>query len=356
MFTKIHIERFRGIPTLDLDGLRPINLLVGKNNTGKTSVLEAILLLCRANNPFTPTYVGQLRGQRIASAGDADILWRSLFVDMTGKLPIEIVGSFDAEPIRLRIDPLEVTNSIQDFNEQPPVAFENEGNQRIGGLKLNYTLDGTTSVTTQVAYNPRTRQIEAPSSQRQGGDLVQAVFLSLRSLLNLNNDTKTFSYLVRNRQDQQVLDIIRLLDPRIQRLAVVSEASGASVYADLGGESLIPLAVCGEGMLRLFSIVLAVASTSGGMLLIDEIDNGLHYTVMSKLWPILQTLCSHHHVQLIATTHNEEMLHEGIKAFQEQPEAFAVFRLDRVTAGIKVAHYDGEVLKAVNEMGWEIRG
>jgi predicted ATPase len=357
MFTNIHIERFRGIPSLDLDGLRQINLLVGKNNTGKTSVLEAILLLCAPNNPFIPAYVGQMRGQRFASSDDADISWRSLFPDLSGKVPIIISGSLGEERLRLRIQPLESTNSIHDFNGQPPSAIESEAKYTLVGLKLDYDyMDGKVPKTSQITFNPLTHQLETPSSQKQSGDEVLAFFLSSRSIINLDRDTKTYSYLVRNRQEQRVLELIRLLDPRIQRLTVISESSGATVYVDIGGESLIPLAVCGEGMIRLFSIILAFTHAQHGVLLIDEIDNGLHYTVMNKIWPILQELCSENSVQLIATTHNEEMLQEAMRAYQEQAQTFAVYRLDRYGDGIKAVHYDGEVLNAAGEMSWEIRG
>jgi len=357
MFTNIHIERFRGIPSLDLDGLRPINLVVGKNNTGKTSVLEAILLLCAPNNPFMPAYVGQIRGQRFGSADDADISWRSLFPDLSGKVPIIISGSLGEERLRLRIQPLESTNSIHDFNGQPPSAIESEAKYTIVGLKLDYDyMDGKVPKTSQITFNSLTHQLETPPSQKQSGDEVLAFFLSSRSMINLDRDTKTYSYLVRNRQEQKVLELIRLLDPRIQRLIVISESSGATVYVDIGGESLIPLAVCGEGMIRLFSIILAFTVAEDGVLLIDEIDNGLHYTVMNKIWPILHKLCSENSVQLIATTHNEEMLRGAIDAFQKDFKDFGLFRLDRTQKGIKAVSYNEEALQGLVETAWEVRG
>jgi predicted ATPase len=357
MFSNIHIERFRGISKLDLDGLRPINLLVGKNNTGKTSVLEAILLLCGATDPFTPTRIGQMRGQRIGTAGDSDIIWRSLFADMTGKSPIELAGWQDnGGHRRLRIEQLAVTSYSQDNDEQPGVIVT-DGNRGIGGVRLSYTpANGSTPIVTQAVFDIRTRQVEAPSARQQQFDFVPGTLLSSRSFFNLSRDTETYSFLVRRREEQQVIDTIRLLDPRVERLAIVSEASGATVYADIGGDSLIPLAVCGEGMLRLFSILLAFIRTGGGVLLIDEIDNGLHYTVMNKLWSILQKLCFENHVQLIATTHNEEMLQGAIAAFQKDLKEFGLFRLDRTQNGIRAVSYDEEALQGLVETAWEVRG
>ena len=45
MFTTLKITDFRGFADLRLDGLRRVNLVVGRNNAGKTSLLEAIALV-----------------------------------------------------------------------------------------------------------------------------------------------------------------------------------------------------------------------------------------------------------------------------------------------------------------------
>jgi predicted ATPase len=356
MFTNFHIERFRGIPALEIDGVKPITLLVGKNNTGKTSVLEAIFLLCGATNPYMPAVLGQLRGQRITTAGDADSVWRSLFQGMACKEPIEIMGWWNREgPRTLYLEPLDVTTYSDDPSSQlPGAAGEVGGRRRIGGLRLRYERGLSEQIVTQAVFDPLTRQVVAPAIQRD--DFVRGTLLSSRSFFNLARDTEQYSFLVRIRREEEVVEALRLIDPRVKGLAVVSEASGATVYADIGGDSLVPLVVCGEGMLRLFTIVLAVTSSRGGVLLIDEIDNGLHHTVMKELWPVLRKLCAEHSVQLIATTHNEEILRYAITAFATEPDLFGIFRLDRVADVLKATRYEGEVLGAVNETGWEIRG
>ena len=65
MYSRISIKNFRGIGSLEVDGLRRINLIVGRNNSGKTSFLESLFLLGRAPDPHLPTRLGQMRGQRL---------------------------------------------------------------------------------------------------------------------------------------------------------------------------------------------------------------------------------------------------------------------------------------------------
>lgn len=356
MFTNFHIERFRGIPALDIDGVKPITLFVGKNNSGKTSVLEAIFLLCGATNPYTPTLIGQLRGQRITNAQDADSVWRSLFRGMASKELIKIVGWWEGQgQRRLELEPLDVINYSDDLESQLSGVVESGGSRRIGGLRLRYLRQGSTEqIITQAVFDPQTRQVVAPAIQRD--DFVRGTLLSSRSFFNLARDTEQYSFLVRIRAEEEVVDALRMIDDRIRGLAVISGASGASVYADLGGESLIPLAVCGEGMLRLFSIVLAVTGTRGGILLIDEIDNGLHHSVMKELWPVLRKLCAKHNVQLVATTHNDEMIRDALTAFRDDYSQFGLFRLDRTPNGLRAVTYDAEAMTGALETNWEVRG
>ena len=98
-----------------------------------------------------------------------------------------------------------------------------------------------------------------------------------------------------------------LLEPALERIEVLSETGGPSLYMVLGLDALVPLAVCGEGIVRLFSIIVELIASRNGVLLVDEIDNGLHYSVMPKLWKLLGALVKNHDVQIFATTHNDDM-------------------------------------------------
>ena len=103
-----------------------------------------------------------------------------------------------------------------------------------------------------------------------------------------------------------------------KRIEVLSEPSGPSIYLDIGLDTLVPLAVCGEGMVRLFSIILELVASRNGVLLIDEIDNGLHYSVMPKLWELLGELVEKHQVQVFGTTHNDDIMRSALEAFAGQ--------------------------------------
>jgi hypothetical protein len=152
-------------------------------------------------------------------------------------------------------------------------------------------------------FDPKTGNVNAPSKERS--DFIRSTYLSARAYTSLVRDAEQFSYLVKIKADDEVLSALKLVEPRVSSIEVVSEAGSPTVYVDIGLPTLAPLAVCGEGVVRLFSIVVEVTASRGGVLLVDEIDNGLHFSIMEDFWKSLGALAKKHKVQLVGTTHNE---------------------------------------------------
>src|SRR5262249_11581485 len=96
MYSRISIRNFRGIASLDASGFRRINLIMGRNNSGKTTFLESLFLLGGATNPLFPTTLGQLRGQRLGGTYP-DPVWRPLFHNLDPRVPVEIRGQWAEE-------------------------------------------------------------------------------------------------------------------------------------------------------------------------------------------------------------------------------------------------------------------
>jgi len=189
-----------------------------------------------------------------------------------------------------------------------------------------------------------------------GADVIPTTLLSARAFPSLARNAQQLSQALRMKRDPDVLDAVQIIDSRIKRLEVLYDSSGPTVYVDLGLDSLIPLAVCGEGLVRLFSITVELLGVRDGVLLIDEIDNGLHYSVMPALWRLLGVLCQRHQVQIVATTHNEELIFSALEAFQDTPDILGLFRVDQRDGRHTVAPYSKEAQRAVLEEHFEVRG
>lgn len=354
MLKNLSIRHFRGIRQLQLDGFRRLNLLVGKNNSGKTSIMEAIFLLVGgATNPQLPLTIGQLRGQR-SGREHPDSTWRCLFHGMDPAKPIEIEAEtmHEPRPRKLRIEA--VCTSRDDEEDIALGVASSETDTIISELRLNYTDSADREFITKAKFDRNTRHIDAPTTERD--DFVRTTFLSARSYSSLERDARQFSHLVKIRQETEVVEALRTIEPRIERIEVVTEFGGASVYVDLGLSALIPLAACGEGFVRFFSILVELTGCRRGTLLIDEIDNGLHYSVMEQLWKLLGLLSEKHEVQIMGTTHNEELITSALEAFEGEPDQIGLFRVDRHDDRHSIASYDAEAQQAVREQPFEIRG
>ena len=353
MFKSLSISRFRGISDLELEGLTQINLLLGKNNAGKTTAMEALFLLCGATTPSLPMTACHLRGQRVFGS-HPDSSWRSLFWQMDPRCPLSISAEYDDEPHprRLEISATMVSRDLQGLEDIGVASTSDD--QLIEGLRLHYTNGYDDEFITKARYEAERQSIDAATQERT--DYVRGTFLTARSYSTMERDAQQFSHLLRIKQEQEIVDALAVIEPRVQRVEVLSESGRPAVYVDLGLPSLIPLAACGEGFVRFFSIVVEVTGCRRGVLLVDEIDNGLHHSVMSKLWMLLANLCQKHQVQLVATTHNEELVTSAVEGLGEAVDDLTVFRLDRHEDSHTAMRYDSEMLRSATLENIEIRG
>ena len=129
------------------------------------------------------------------------------------------------------------------------------------------------------------------------------------------------------------------------------------IYGDIDIGHLVPLQMMGEGMMRLAAIALTIANTENGTVLIDEIENGLHHSVLVKVWKAIINVAKKSNVQIFATTHSWECIQAAHEAFiTENSYDFRYHRLGRVGGTIKTATYGRETIEAsVNLYGFEMR-
>jgi AAA domain, putative AbiEii toxin, Type IV TA system/AAA ATPase domain len=355
MYTSIRIENFRSIEHLNLDGLKRVNLFVGKNNSGKTSLLESVFLLGGATTPALTMTIGNLRGQRFnPSHPDPDPIWRAMFARFDPKTEIEIAGRRAGEEVDRRLTiTAEVAGAEYLATEDIGVAHAAD-EPVVTAVVLHYEDAKGGGHIGSATIDPQTGRLIAQASPRD--DQVRTIFVSARSLSTLARDTEQFGYLLKMKRDHEVLDALRLVEPGVRRIEVVPEAGASTIYADVGLPALVPLLVCGEGVVRLFSIAVELTAARGGALLVDEIDNGLHHSVMDQFWEKLGDLAREHDVQIFATTHNDELLRSALAAFGGEYTDLALYRLDREGGRVKAVRYSEEALQAVQEVGFEVRG
>jgi predicted ATPase len=161
-------------------------------------------------------------------------------------------------------------------------------------------------------------------------------------------------------KDELLLDWLRFVEPDVRDLRYISDPeSGVDLpYLKIEGErGRTPLASMGDGLTHLFHVGLAMANASGGILLIDEFENGLHWEVQEQLWRALFEAATRFGVQVFATTHSNDCIHAFIEAQKERliPNQSCVYRLERRGDDIHARELSQSGLEAAFRQDIEVR-
>jgi hypothetical protein len=153
------------------------------------------------------------------------------------------------------------------------------------------------------------------------------------------------------------IEILNLMDNRIRDLSVIPVGGIAGIYADLGKSSKLPVNVLGDGMTKLMYIVLVMLATPGGIILIDEIENGFHYSFFPKLWEIIGKLSTETKCQVFATTHSYECINGAAALINNDnnSELFRFIRIDRNNGKITPHVFENDSLEYAVKNNWEVR-
>ena len=158
-------------------------------------------------------------------------------------------------------------------------------------------------------------------------------------------------------KDAEILSILRPLEPRLKGLIPITIRNATVIHANIEGSNRpIPIQLLGEGLNRMFNLALAMGTATGGLLLIDEIENGLHHTVLPEVFATLLEMARTFDVQVFATTHSAECIraaHEALKEADQHEAAF--YRLQRINGEIKAVGFDKEMLDTAIFHEMEVR-
>jgi hypothetical protein len=366
MFTELTVSNFRCFEDLRLRDLARVNLIAGPNNVGKTALLEAIFLHCGPLNPGLTLSISVFRGiERIQAKPEP--LWGSLFYRFDTQRLIEISsrteeGRHHVSRLRLGYQPAVRVPlpGNSDGSSSGPVS----PNQRKGEawpatvapsdqvLELTYEEETGPEHTAQAVIEAEGIRFEPPPLP----PTFLAIFLAARSRVKAEEDAERYGALDLVGQQEAILDTLRGLEPRLQRLAVVVTGGVPTLHGDVGLGRLLPVPLLGDGMGRLLSLSLAIANAPNGLILVDEIENGLYHNAMVNVWQAVAEIAERFNVQVFATTHSEECIRSAHIAFTNRDSYdLRMHRLDPVRGAIRATTYDQEMLEAAFREGLEVR-
>ena len=360
MYRAFTVKNFRCFEYLSVEPLEQVNLIAGRNNVGKTALLEALFLSYGPNNPELSLRINVFRGVRHFVANPDDT-WGRLFFAGDRTQPIEIQTLDESgRTAHLRIRLGEPTGP----QETPAGGEPGEGPN---GMALASTDRGSRSLVLEYEAAAGTTQVSHGSIVADGNRLVvrsdradvvevaPAVFIAARARFPAE-DAGRFSRVRKSRQHDKLLDALKLLEGRLESVDLLLSGGQPLIHGDIGLGELLPLAYMGEGMGRLTSILLGIAAAEGGCLLVDEIENGFHHSVMTDVWRAIGRAAAEYRTQVFATTHSRECIFAAHEAFKSGPRYnLAVHRLELTKNRAKAISYGRDSLEAARKKNTEIR-
>lgn len=352
-YQSLSIENFRGITNLEITDMKRVNLLVGRNNCGKTSVLEAVFLLSGMSNPQLSVNIHNFRDFVLTSDEDFSYMFRKL--DFT--VPISIRGTIDNRNRALSITPLYIDYSPQQskklkqkeiINQQENITASTSFVRLVEGINLAFK-------------NHQNQKFQGQISLKESKTLVvgnykedlHCSYLNPKTIM-MQLDKKMESLLIQKKLDT-VISVLKSIEPKV---ADIRMGAGGMIYVDVGADNFLPLNIMGDGMRRILAMMATISAMKNGVLLIDEIENGLHYASLSVAWKALFAVCKEYNVQLIATTHSYECIEAFSKIYDEiepQSDDIRLYRIDKEDEKHKAFIYTPQILKAGIEKEFEVR-
>jgi AAA15 family ATPase/GTPase len=329
MLDSLRIQNYKALQCLDIGKLGRLNLVIGKNNSGKSTVLESIRILAAQGNPslideiiisHDDEIIAQSKQDFVGEDNERISIYEGLFTDRV--FPVDgspiFIGSCDKRKY------IEIRRVF--FEDEITETKDNSGGITTSRTRkifnrldetINHNLDQTIQIISP-EYKDRPlyldrfnmdfyrRRNNFPNSTGTiPVSFIPTQFLSMDLLADLWDTTVLTDYFI------NVKKFLKLISDNLEDIAFIKVKR--SRYKDIERTGItklknhvnpIPLNSMGDGVLRILQLVLGIYPATGGILLIDEFENGLHFSIQERLWELIFELAKSLDIQVFATTHS----------------------------------------------------
>jgi AAA15 family ATPase/GTPase len=317
MLKNITIKNFRCFKHTKISGFSTVNLIGGQNNSGKTSLLEA-LLIAAYPEPASIDFFRKMRDPRIDNIiSDPEKVWDYFFYELDKGKVINLNPEFiDAASYGVKI---QCTNDLNKVVSDVPEIIAVKQSQIFHEIGDNYFLEVSGKVE-EVKFH----YLLSPSKEKkvnvQTGKIpylrVEGRFPFIHSLgrLSLNQLIKSYSKAKEKGKLETLHDILKTIDDRIVGTEIDAPGGGEPILKMImsDGQSFM-LNAFGDGIIKIVQVILHLLDTPRDSVYIDEIENGIHYTRHNFFWKKIFEIAKELKIQIFATSHSLEM----IRAFNE---------------------------------------
>ncbi len=362
----LKLEGYRSFESYELQDLTRVNLLVGRNNCGKTSILEAVQFLVSGG---TPSVLGQIAGERsevyqyespdnrysVRSGRVADISHFIFGRHFGPKARFAVMADEGGRWVRM-----EVEEDQDDLHSDQRPLFDKDA-------------DDAQPLVVRITSSRIKDAIVIPADANGSLFLSRKVFGTIRrsvlshtpalfvtaASLDVDRMSHMWRDLVLEGREQEVINALKLVEPNLQSVHFLSgngHGSNPIVLGHQGRTRRTPIGSHGDGTRRLLALALSLTDLSGGVLLFDEIDTGFHWTVLEDVWKLVVQHASAANIQVFATTHSYDCIC-GLASFvASNPELAAEVSVYKVERALERAvRFDGAAVERAVNSGIELR-
>lgn len=349
MLTRIHIEGFKGFKNTEIMPLRKVNLILGGQNVGKTSLLEAVYL------GASPVDQAQnLPGVfRLAEGRDMQRFLEMTFKGVEGRIWLDLGAGYVSRKMLTHLDEESSNRSsgrslityidAKEFVSMSGADFYDLVTHGIG-FRQSIDSDGKskriselTSYESGLFCSPLAIPVNPPS-QAEAVRLLDQVVLK--------------------RKKRTLLEALRRIEPRLEDIHSLSPDGEQRVYLELDGlPTAVPLPQLGHGFSRLLHLYCSLLVTKAKLALMDEVENGVHYASLPILFQGVHDMAATQGVQTLMTTHSWDCIRAAYQTFADADalQDFQLIRLEREGDNVRAVVMNDELLDTVMEAGYEVR-
>ncbi len=342
-FEAIH---YRGIDGLSLPKLSHANLITGANGVGKTALIEAIWLFMGRHNTQLLWNANVQRSSHTAMNPVSELSGDYVELRGTEDGTKHLKVAFDPEPVEQFVPEFYGLDAIEASLQLP---FAGRLQTWIDDKNIDAKFDSMYRTPTYTVLYKR------PTPQESKRN---CVIEGTRWQLEVSEDyLKNYSDMVREGRREDLTNAVNLILPNVKDVQILTDENGESYLSaitDNGAQRR--LENLGGGIVRLLKLYLNFFAARNGLVLIDEVENGLHYSVLRNLWDRIRIWTCEWNVQFIATTHSAECIDAAMEAFADEPNDLSIHNLFANESGnIKAATFTGEALEGARNLNLEVR-
>ena len=340
LIRSLQIENFRCFKKVEVSDICRFAVITGSNGSGKTALLESIFVT-GGGSPELHLRIGTWRGSGEISPSMFEDCFHQF--NLENELRITFQDSRgDGRKMRVRLESKKTLNI--------PLGSEIPKSDQPKELSFSWeTPAGESEGRVEITQ----KGLEIPIITE---DVYPMLFVNSVTVLSSEKNARRFSRIAKRNEEESIKKAVKELFPSVKDLSIQTDSDRPAIYAQVSGvNQKMNIGLVSAGINKFIAILVAIKNSQGGVVLVDEIENGLYYEIFPQMWEQLINQCKEHDVQLLVTTHSKEFLNSIAPLVEKHKEDFCLLRTRKKNGEASISRFSGKEFTAAIASGFEVR-